>query len=949
LRAILQAVLGAVLGAVLRAAVLGAALAAPAAAAETARVRSGEHDGFTRLVVELPAAAGWRLGRRPSGYGLRVARPGLDYELSGAFRLISRARVAALSDGGGGHLEIALACRCHATAVDFGASWVVIDIRDGPAPVDSPFEVALEAPGFGAEEPADRGAAVQAAATKPPPPAPGPAAASIAAPWDPAWRGLTLSPAIPAPSPTTAGTLAPGAGSGIAPALETADVAAPSRPPLDGEEALLLQELSRAASQGLLEADVPWLERARDAAAGEAAAAKAPPDEAGTAPAEPAQMAAASEAFADPAPAPDPAGHVRLEVESSIDRDAGAATPRARATAEGVACLPDSLFDLAGWGGSEAPARGLAARHAALVGEFDRPDPAAVLGLVRYYLSLGFGAEARATLAAFAVDDPSAEVLGLIAGIVDGVPEGLPGRLGGQAGCPGRAALWSVLAEGGVPPPEADTRAIVAAFSALPLHLRRHLGPGLAEGFLARGDRATATTLRNAIARAPGEHGDAFALLEARLALERGDPGAPAALERLAGGEDAAAAAAYATFLAGELAAGQAPERGADTAAALAFERAGTAEGEALAVLAVRARLAEGAFAQALDEIRRIEADGDNGERGTAEAGRSDAGGGKAGGGKAGGGGAGGGDTGGGDTGGGDTGGGDTAELWSAFADALARGAQDGPFLRLAFAARDRLAEADLSAPVAAALARRMTGLGFAEEALRYLPAESEDEATRFARAEALIATGSAAAAYGALAPLSGPAADRLRAEARAALGDARGAARLFAAAGDAVSADRAALAAGAWDLLAGSADPELRALAARRLAPEAGAGRLEGDTPETGAAEPEAPESGAPESRAPETGAAEVGAAGTDALQTDALRTDALQTGAAFAPGLAPPEAAQVPAAQDAAPMPPGRVGAARAALAAAEAARRSAEALLGPLAPAGAAPPGTGGEGTP
>ena len=50
-------------------------LALPALA-ETASIRSGEHDGFTRLVVELPSASGWTLGRTPMGYGFLAGRPG---------------------------------------------------------------------------------------------------------------------------------------------------------------------------------------------------------------------------------------------------------------------------------------------------------------------------------------------------------------------------------------------------------------------------------------------------------------------------------------------------------------------------------------------------------------------------------------------------------------------------------------------------------------------------------------------------------------------------------------------------------------------------------------------------------------------------------------------------------------------------------------------------------
>ena len=43
-------------------------ISAGGAAAETARVYSGEHADFTRLVIELPAQGDWTLGRTPMGY-----------------------------------------------------------------------------------------------------------------------------------------------------------------------------------------------------------------------------------------------------------------------------------------------------------------------------------------------------------------------------------------------------------------------------------------------------------------------------------------------------------------------------------------------------------------------------------------------------------------------------------------------------------------------------------------------------------------------------------------------------------------------------------------------------------------------------------------------------------------------------------------------------------------
>ncbi|MDH3263635.1 MAG: hypothetical protein OEM24_06530 [Paracoccaceae bacterium] len=869
---------------------LALALVLPAAAgAETARVRSGDHPGFTRLVVQLAEPAEWRLGRVEGGYALEVARTDLAFDLSGVFRLISRSRLATVrQEPGQPRLTLELACDCHATAMDFNETWIVLDVRDGPAPAGSAYEtafVSLQAGAAGTEAGPPEAAMAEAEAEAEPPalaaastmprllPGLGGAGPGVFIPARPAGGAGAAAPelaegAMDEPAPASGAEAATGAGHDVpasAPALP-GNVAAAGRPavpefaawesewqrrldPVSPEQAVadrlaagpdaqeaqaldpaaeriaaqetqLLEELARAAAQGLLEADLPALDRLRRSQA---------------------DMAASGAADTVPLPAPEPPApedHVRLAAETSIDRDSGASTPRRSVTDAGIACLPDANFDVAAWDDAGDPAGGITARRQGLVGEFDRPDPDAVLALARYYIALGFGAEAKATLAAFETRRPEAAALELLAAIVDGESAGLPGLLAGQSSCDGRVALWSTLAEGGPHPGDApNQRAIIAAFSALPLHLRRNLGPDLAARFLAQGDRETAIRLRNAIARAPGEHGDALELLDARLALAEGDPGAPAAFEALVAADDGIAAEAYRTYLETELDAGRVPHRGAETAAALAFEIAGTETGAALAGLGVRGMLASGDFEAARLEILRLDDEG------------SPAG----------------------------------PQLWSAFADGLAQGAQDGEFLRQAFAARDRLAAAGLPGEVATALARRLTGLGFPEEALRYLPSAARDEAALIARAEALIGSGAPAEAFGTLVPLNGPAAERLRARALLALGDARGAAERFAAAGDPASAERTAWIAGAWDLLATSEDPALRRLAEARQAA--------GEAEIAGRAIPEAE--------------------------------------ASFA-GDAVSAVAGAPAADDAEAAEPGRVAAARAALAAAEAKRETVEGVL-------------------
>ncbi|MCU0910416.1 MAG: hypothetical protein MUE98_03450 [Rhodobacteraceae bacterium] len=841
--------------------VLLALCAAGAAQAEVARVRSGDHGSFTRLVIELAAPADWRFGRTGDGYALAFGRQDVQLDLDGVFGTIPRTRVATVAqDEASGALQIGIGCDpCHATALDYLGTWIVIDVAEGPPPPGSPFEEALEAesaePSEAAAGPATatdagEGARAIASGLRPPPRRPVSAAAaegepdagaparpderlpaelpgalvgaveepegrpqaSLGSAWTGASRAETLRPpgdgalplpegAAPPPEPETAsqaadrpasaapstalvdtrpwlspgGALPPGFAA-LAPGLEP-DTAASGPNEADAPVAAqrrglteyrdrLLEELSRAASQGLLEADLPSLDRART------------PPVLASEPAEPEDRPL-------PAAPPDPQAedHLRITAETSIDRDTRAPRPGGGATPGGLVCIDDAALDLASWGRDGTPSEGISELRGALVGEFDRPDPDAVLGLARYYLFLGFGAEARATVTGFGVESRDADTVMALAALLDGETSELTESLVGQAACPGRAALWGTVANAANPEAEPpNARAVLAAFGELPLHLRRQLGPDLAARFLAIGDSDTAIALRDSTTRALEDGASDFALFDAELGRAEGNQTDAGDLIALAGSGDAHGARAFAAYLEGELTAGRVPEAGSLTAEALAFEAGPTDEGRRLAELALESRLVEGDFDGARREILRRAEEAPDEEAGAA------------------------------------------ADRWAKFAEAITAGAPDAEFLRQAFAARDDLDRLLPQGPAATALAVRLTGLGFADEALRYLPpsppGEPAGEAARLARAEALLQTGSAAAAFGELAGMSGTAADRLSARALLALGDARAASDRFAAAGDVQMADLAAQRAEAWDRLSDDADPRFLRVAELRASP---------------------------------------------------------------------------------------------------------------------------------
>lgn len=754
------------------------------AVAETLRPRSGEHEGFTRLVVDLGTASGWELGRTETGYELRLERDDVEFDLSDIYRLIKRDRLESVTEGSvPGSLALSVPCDCHATAFVTGSGALVIDIADGAAPEGSAFERRLdetaaiaEAPEVPSAPPADSASARLSLWQDPqsgyrPPTTTDPRLALF-------WRGTRLPPeqdkagaeearpAAPLPQPRHEGRPAPAAAD-LAEAVQAGtadDLFLPPVPDPRVSEAQrdILRQLSRAAAQGLVEVNRPPRPRAGEEA-----------ERPETAVAEPA--VAGNTGLGQPS----------VHAETSIDRDTLSTATREPVTAEGDVCLPDSNFDLVQWGDDRPPTLQIADRRAPLVGEFDRPSDDAVLALARLYLFLGFGAEARAVLASFAVESADATVLREMALILDGGTPGGGAAIAGMTGCDTSAALWAVLAWPDLPPDaEIDEDAVLRAYSALPVHLRRTLGPELSERFLSVGDKDAAHAVRSAIARAPGDTGAALSMVEAQidLASGRAEDG-ERTLDPLARSNDPLSVDALIMAVQSRLARGQAVESDlADSAAALAFELQDGPRGPVLNQLHILARGSGQDFDRAFEAYRHWAGAAPETVRA------------------------------------------DTARRLFAMLDQ--NETEESAFLLQYFRNRDILEAANPDLLLRLDLAERLTGGGFAGEARRLLKGEAgyTDRGRRLL-ARAALGAFDPAEAQKQLAGLDDREAGELRAAAAAMAGDHAAAAARYAGIGEAEKAGREAWRGGDWAAAAESGPEPMRsALEAFGVVPASGA-----------------------------------------------------------------------------------------------------------------------------
>lgn len=433
------------------------ALSTGLAAASPILVKSGEHDGFTRLVLDYGAPVDWTVGRTEDGYALRVDKADQGYDFSEAFRLIGHSRLAAIwTDTGTNDLRLGIACRCHAIPFEFRPGIVVIDLRDGEPPKGSSFEQRLA----GAE------AAKPGAETN---------GTERAPEGGYNWQVDALANL-----------------KGTAKSVATGDLIQGSMPDpaLQGLRSSLLHELGRGATEGIIDVALPKDLQNPD------------PPQTGSSPVS-----------------------ARVSLGEMPGISVGSGLPEhAGLTESGGSCLPADALDLSSWGDSRPVSEQMAEANAGLVGEFDHVDPEALKKAIHFDLYIGFGAEARQLMRAFPSDLPDQPIWTSLSLLVEGQEDSNSSFID-QSSCDGPSALWAVLANSNLTKGSAVNRdAVFLAFSALPVPMRRNLGPILADRFLKLEDAEMAAKVRDAVLRAPGEDGPGVVLMEAKLDMTAGKP-----------------------------------------------------------------------------------------------------------------------------------------------------------------------------------------------------------------------------------------------------------------------------------------------------------------------------------------------------------------------------------------------------------------------------------------
>ncbi|WP_456388553.1 hypothetical protein [Profundibacter sp.] len=441
-------------------------------------VRSGEHTDFSRLAFEFSDTVEWEMGRVEAGYEIRIHGVGSEIDISKVYQRITHERIKNLTvSADNSRIMLDLGCDCHADAFEFRPGLLVVDVKEGLPPVPSRFEADFNSGELSESQKSNTAVIEQVTQNAP--------------------ESLREKPVAALPLrlpiehvPANLYSEQFGGNSDVEPEAPTNVVEMQSE---------ILRQISRAASQGLLNANVPHPIQAKS------------------------NDHKAGEISEDLTALPSPKPHINIHIENSIDREFASLAERIEMTGTGSKCLPDALFNISEWGDEGSILAKISEQRSIVSGEFDTPDKEAVLGLVKAYIYAGFGAEALSVLSLFDLGLEGNDTLVAMAQVVDDGTSGYHVKFTDQIGCDTASALWAALYVPTLSKQASINKAsILGNFSQLPAHLRKLLGPGLAQKFLNIGDLDTARALRNAIARSPGDAGSEYILLNAKLDRVRG-------------------------------------------------------------------------------------------------------------------------------------------------------------------------------------------------------------------------------------------------------------------------------------------------------------------------------------------------------------------------------------------------------------------------------------------
>lgn len=460
-------------------------------------VRSGEHGSFSRLVFSLPeGVGGWEFKETETGYSVSLEDQTARFRTKEVFRRIDRNRLIDLrSSNTEGRLDLVLGCACTAKTFSLNDGLLVIDIHDPPSSEQSTdvetLEVVKVAENFSSEKPGM--SSQENRDSRSPERVP---------------DGPVLDLNLTSPNPNKP---IPSYSPELTDSNPTEILEKSSRRARAQER--LLEQLARAASQGFLEPVKPFLAN-HEKVRGNSESVETPNFQGDEPSSEPKLFVTSN---AEKAP------NINVSSNAGLRQENLTFFEQVLPVGLETKCPDDSYFAIENWSQNTSLAKQIGYWRSKFFNEAGKVNTEAATNLTRLYLHFGFGAEALRVLDLASSETKENRIARVLARAVDGLPPAIASELDGLMYCDNRAALWALLSAKTVLPSDSvNIDSVLAAFSALPIHLRRHLGPNASGKLLDHGNKAAAQSVLTFVHRGPQEQGPRLVLAEAQIELSNG-------------------------------------------------------------------------------------------------------------------------------------------------------------------------------------------------------------------------------------------------------------------------------------------------------------------------------------------------------------------------------------------------------------------------------------------
>lgn len=444
-------------------------------------VRSGAHDGFSRLVLNVQPSSDWSIETDENSASITIRGHTGGFDTGGVFDRIDQTHIAQLNSSAE-TLDVRFSCICEVSAFEQGNTMIVLDISslsgEPSPPKASTGQFQNE---FKASQPFRFGNRISSASVTQSDPMP--------ITWN---KSLATQPAVINTQP-------------FAEASEDSDAIANS---LAEVQQRISQQVGTAATRGLLTPkpspiDLPLVQNRPqiDTQIFDSSKVERSLESAGVSP---------------------KGGNLKITSSSDVPNRVESSSV---STTLGIRCIAPSITAIEDWASTDQLfSVQIAERRNELFSEFDRLDQEAAVRLARTYLYFGFGLEVREVLALDTELARGNPALLEMAEIMEFGFSKHPEYLHHFMECDTNVALWAILSKRSIEPAESiNTSAALRAVTGLPMHLRAFIAPELSRRLLSYGaPDAAAAALRSLERTAVPLSSDAI-LAKADLEMERGN------------------------------------------------------------------------------------------------------------------------------------------------------------------------------------------------------------------------------------------------------------------------------------------------------------------------------------------------------------------------------------------------------------------------------------------